>query len=434
MDMKTRMTALAMVCAAGAADAGQNTPQLSQRGTLQGERVAHFYINAGTGEAIATLVADRPAGTRGNSQEVWVADNALPCAAFGQAGAIAGVLDDPSQTTSAATGGIYLDWGDIPQDTVIDAVQIEWATQHQDTDTDSDGIGDGVPGFGATWAWFDGDNGFNTCFTRTGLVAFTFFDLPGVVGPVDPNLVTIYTATVDLAGSFSSSISFEIGDSDSDPQSAAVHNANFANGDLDSDTIPDGDLDGDSLADFSYVLQFIQPGTVDFDGDTIPDGDPAAAALTAITLVAPSGPTVFDGTNYTIDPVDPLPAGQGIEEGFDLYTDLNSDGFWEPVGTFWYGGFTCDANGDGTPGDMRPYSQFQHILFGPTNIVIECPADLFPISGGDGVYNFFDVSVFLSAFNNQDPVADFFPTANPDGLFNFFDVSTFLSAFNAGCP
>lgn len=55
-----------------------------------------------------------------------------------------------------------------------------------------------------------------------------------------------------------------------------------------------------------------------------------------------------------------------------------------------------------------------------------CPADL----SGDGLLDFFDVSEFLQAFNNQDPVADF----NDDTLFNFFDVSAFLSAFNAGCP
>lgn len=57
---------------------------------------------------------------------------------------------------------------------------------------------------------------------------------------------------------------------------------------------------------------------------------------------------------------------------------------------------------------------------------IFCPADL----NGDGLLNFFDVSAFLTAFNNQNPIADF----NNDGLFNFFDISAFLSAFTQGCP
>jgi hypothetical protein len=55
-----------------------------------------------------------------------------------------------------------------------------------------------------------------------------------------------------------------------------------------------------------------------------------------------------------------------------------------------------------------------------------CPADI----NGDGSLNFFDVSAYLTAFNEMDPIADF----NGDGQFNFFDVSAFLTAFNAGCP
>ncbi len=55
-----------------------------------------------------------------------------------------------------------------------------------------------------------------------------------------------------------------------------------------------------------------------------------------------------------------------------------------------------------------------------------CPADL----TGDGTLNFFDVSAFLTAFGNSDPIADF----TGDGTFNFFDVSAFLTAFGNGCP
>ncbi len=55
-----------------------------------------------------------------------------------------------------------------------------------------------------------------------------------------------------------------------------------------------------------------------------------------------------------------------------------------------------------------------------------CPADL----TGDGSLDFFDVSTFLSAFGNGDPIADF----TGDGVFDFFDISAFLTAFTAGCP
>jgi len=48
----------------------------------------------------------------------------------------------------------------------------------------------------------------------------------------------------------------------------------------------------------------------------------------------------------------------------------------------------------------------------------------------DGELNFFDVSAFLIAFSNQDPIADF----TSDGEFNFFDVSDFLAQYATGCP
>lgn len=54
-----------------------------------------------------------------------------------------------------------------------------------------------------------------------------------------------------------------------------------------------------------------------------------------------------------------------------------------------------------------------------------CPADL----NGDTELDFFDVSAFLTLFNDGDLAADF----NGDNMLDFFDVSAFLQAFNAGC-
>jgi len=53
-----------------------------------------------------------------------------------------------------------------------------------------------------------------------------------------------------------------------------------------------------------------------------------------------------------------------------------------------------------------------------------------PDFNGDGALNFFDISAFLTAFNNNDPIADI----NNDGSFNFFDISAYLALFSAGCP
>lgn len=56
----------------------------------------------------------------------------------------------------------------------------------------------------------------------------------------------------------------------------------------------------------------------------------------------------------------------------------------------------------------------------------ECPADI----NDDGELDFFDVSAFLQALANAQPIADF----NNDESYDFFDVSAFLQAMNAGCP
>ena len=55
-----------------------------------------------------------------------------------------------------------------------------------------------------------------------------------------------------------------------------------------------------------------------------------------------------------------------------------------------------------------------------------CFADL----NNNGTLNFFDISLFLSLFNDGDLSVDF----NGNGTLNFFDISIFLTAFSKGCP
>lgn len=54
----------------------------------------------------------------------------------------------------------------------------------------------------------------------------------------------------------------------------------------------------------------------------------------------------------------------------------------------------------------------------------------FPDLNDDGAVDFFDISFFLTAYSEMDPVADF----NNDGQFDFFDISDFIGAFTDGCP
>ncbi|MFG0313795.1 MAG: Ig-like domain-containing protein, partial [Phycisphaerales bacterium] len=68
----------------------------------------------------------------------------------------------------------------------------------------------------------------------------------------------------------------------------------------------------------------------------------------------------------------------------------------------------------------------------PATVVIQIPSAGCGLAdfNADGELNFFDVSAFLVAYQNEDAQADL----NDDGLFNFFDVSAFLTAYGAGCP
>jgi hypothetical protein len=55
-----------------------------------------------------------------------------------------------------------------------------------------------------------------------------------------------------------------------------------------------------------------------------------------------------------------------------------------------------------------------------------CVADL----DGNGELDFEDVSAFITAYNEMNPLADF----NSDSLFNFYDVSGFVMSYLDGCP
>ncbi len=128
----------------------------------------------------------------------------------------------------------------------------------------------------------------------------------------------------------------------------------------------------------------------------------ALAFSSAASLAGPSGGQ-FEITWYTID------AGG---------TNNASGGSFELSGTI----------GQPDAGPVMTGGQFSLAggFWPGVNNAPACPGDL----TNDGMLDFFDVSAFLTAFNNMDPIADF----TNDGVFDFFDVSAFLTAFSAGCP
>ena len=431
------------LCAGGVnsvAGAGESPTTLSPtRGTVVD--VAHIYYNIATGERVVTLLGDgqtAPADA-GASFPVWSSLVSNQCADFGHTTEWFFAFDNNAGTTSLATDITVLDFGDIATDTVVDCVHINWVTGHDDVDADSDGVGDGVVGLAGEWTYWDTDNGraAQSCM-RLPLISFMLVDLPGNIA--GPDAMSSYSVDIDLVGSFSNSLTFEIGDSDGDLQGAAFGHNNIdydsdgipdgpiANGDRDFDGALDSDLDGDGLFDWAWSVRFAQPGTRDLDGDGVIDGDFADSMRSiGVSFGAGDGHAVEhgDGT-WTWELDTAVPGATGQEDAFTIYTPPIG-GEISRAGLFWFGGFECSSAPLPGPG-YTPSASFEHALYGPVGICLTCccPGDV----NCDGVLNFFDISEFLTLFAAQDPQADF----NNDGVWSFFDISAFLAAFSAGCP
>lgn len=447
----TAYSALLLAVLSGTAAANSDPIQLDPT-AANIRHAGHIYYNIATGEKITTMIdsgdlqspADATIG-----REIWIADTGNPCADQGYSSSYFFALDDPEGTTSLSLNAIMVDWGDIPFNTVVDCVQIHWVTDHQDTDTDSDSQPDGVWGLGGTWTYWDNCNGRSPlveCVSMP-IIQFKFSSLFGEF-PSDPNTLTKWTADIDLAMDFAASLTFEIGDNDSDPQGAAAYNPRSDLNDADSNSVPDIDIDQDNLADWCWSVQFVQPGTIDLDdadGDddtsTGIDGDPSALATIGIAFGSPTpGHAEIDSMGDWRWIPDSFTGP--TEDAFTLGSTQNPDGsgVFIPAGSFDFGGLNCTP---GQPGGYTPAAHFQTILYGPSSPCgISCPWDLPSESnpgecnGGDGQLNFIDISNFLSLFADGNLLVDFAgnPDGSSDGQLNFLDVSAFLSGFAAGCP
>jgi hypothetical protein len=444
MNVKSALT-IAMAAGIASTAAASNTPTTLGPTQAQVNKAGHIYYNVASGERIVTIFADgqtAPADT-GNGGPIWSALVENMCEAQGYTTSYFFGVDDATGGTLLSTGTQNMDYGDIEMDTVVDCIQINWVVAHPDVDLDSDGTVDGVEELAGNWIVWDADNGraINNS-TRLPLVDILFFNLPGNTPEnQSAGALTGWTADVDLvAFGTATDLSFEIGDSNGDCQTAAFCNSSV---DYDSDSVPDGpiaggdrdfdglldsDLDGDGLFDFSWTVQFIQPGQGnDFDSDSDTGSLPGSNSDTiGIGFAAPAGSAVDNGDGtwtWNLDTA-AADAGTGAEDRFAIYEPDGSGGFMYNGG-YWFGGFACTGGLISTGGlGYTPVAMFQFVLYGPDGTTSNpCPADL----NGDGALNFFDVSLFLTDFNGG---GDY----NGDGSTNFFDVSAFLTDFNAGCP
>lgn len=447
MNAKSALT-IAMAAGIASTAAASNTPATlnADHGTVV--KAAHIYYNVANGERVVTILNTAGADT-GNPESgpIWASNVESACAAQGYDTAWFFGVSNPADTTMGnmldplSYDITNMDYGDIEANKVVDCMQVDWVTAHADVDSDSDSVGDGVEELAGQWMVWDADNGRElNRSTRLPLVDVLFFNLPGNI--FGAGSLTGYTLDIDLAAfGTATDLSFEIGDTDGDCQSAAFCNSSV---DYDSDSVPDGpiglgdrdfdgnpdsDLDGDGLADWSWTVRFFQPG---FGNDFDSDSDTGSAAPTASDTIGvsfgfPEGSAVDNGDgswSYNIDTSAEAP-GTGAEDRFAQYNPPNSTGDITYEGGYFFGGIACtggllDEGGSG----YAPAAMFQFVLYGPDgNSTPECPADL----NGDGELNFFDVSLFVQDYQAG---GDY----NGDGSTSFFDVSQFIQDYNAGCP
>ena len=431
---------LAAGCASSVSAATDPTTLVPSQRTVN--QAGHIYFNVSSGEKIITLMDDgqtAPADT-GLSEPVWASCIQAPCAPDGYGTAFFYAVEGAPGSSPLLSSIRVLDYGDIEHDTVIDCVQINWVTSHPDSDMDGDDFPDGVEELAGEWIFWEADNGrpINQC-TRLPIAEFLFFNLPGNT-PDNQNAgaLTRWTADIDLVGfSTSSNLSFEIGNTDDDCQGAAfcrdfdVNSDGIPDGvgwsgvDFDFDSLPDSDLDGNGWFDWAWSVNFYQPGSGnDFDSDS--DTGSLAGSFSdtiGITLGVPEGQAIDNGDGTWTWEIDTTAdaAGLGQEDRFVIY-ERDTSGNWVFDGGYDLGGFACSGGLISTGGvGYTPPAMFKMILYTPGSSY--CPADC----NMDGQVNFFDISCFITGYNNG---ADF----NGDGSTNFFDVSAFLVAYQSGCP
>lgn len=159
-------------------------------------------------------------------------------------------------------------------------------------------------------------------------------------------------------------------------------------------------------------------------------GSPSSIGSLIATLNNPASFFEGDGT-YFFNPSSPLNLSAGSTYWVVVYNTGSDSIDWTantpailPTGIASHAGSLFSASGGPNPPTGSSGILNSYAVYAPP--ASNCPVDL----NNDGNLNFFDISMFVTFFQGQNPVADW----NNDGLYNFFDFSAFLAEFNAGCP
>lgn len=426
------ITAASLVCIGGFALSAHGVePEFSDRvRPLDAGATYYVYYNAATREQAVTRVAadaqdpSPTAGRAGPDQGrdlVWASTEQSPCAGAGFGTAYYMTVDAPCSITTCR-GMTVLDFADIEYDRVIDCLRVTWVTSYRDTDVNSDGVPDGIEGFGARWTVWEADNGREEDFDiKEPAVDIVMNRLLGNLPSAPDGEVARFIMDIDLSSvDGSMDRTFELGDTDGDPGMAVSHNPFIG--------VDHPDLDSNGYFDWSWSVRFFVPGRDDIDGDGVVDGTTQQGVFdgVGIEIAAPEGQAVQEpGGAWSWD-IDTGIGGAGIgsEDAWSFYRDDGAFGYLQFINVFWFGGFDCSSGPTGSD-SYTPYGNFYYAMYGPADIDC-CPSDY----NCDGSLDFFDVSAFIMDFNAMNPDADI----NLDGVWDFFDVSLFIQDFTTGCP
>ncbi|MHA7814519.1 MAG: cytochrome c peroxidase [Phycisphaerales bacterium] len=158
-------------------------------------------------------------------------------------------------------------------------------------------------------------------------------------------------------------------------------------------------------ADFKVGLDYALGGAQAWVA--VSSSEPTDGVIPADTLL---GPITLNG----------MSVGDGYGTMFYSIDDVSMEGE-----TFYMQWVIADPNAPGgfARSDIARVTPFCTMI---ASCAPECVADF----DGNGSLDFFDVSLFIDAYNTQDAPADL----DGNGTFDFFDVSVYVNAFAAGCP
>lgn len=434
MRTKTRRT-IALVGVAGLASQApggtdDRRPEPGLRG-VPGIPVGHIYYHPGSGERVITPY---DLNSRDTSNALWISNNTDPCAT----GGTVGVIDDPDLDGDGmgelfggdcdtgmfpCEGEWHNWWGDISFDTVVDCVVTLYGTYVPDLDEDDNSIGDGVVGCDLYISFSDNDNGFGSDFPglsgRSCILEFNVPTLPGYPpSPFPMEFAAVYRLTIDFADT-APSLVFELGDSDGIDDAGTGLSGAALYGPANGYPQTSGqDIDGDGLADFSFGFRFDQTAL----GIS---GDPGVTkGVIGYVSAAPKEGNPGDLPPHPAD-------ATGLFDSVDIYSAGPScppDETTEYIGTFFFGGFSCDDSGPFSSG--TPHASCYMELYGPSDPP-SCEAD-FDDSGPPA--DFADVLTFLTDFAGacSDGVGNFdYSSGGVPNNCDFTDVLAFLSAFSS---